>query len=224
MNIYATCKCAGSGLMHDCLIDSEGFSLMQEINRFLLKFMISIISILLISCTVIADEDEDNPTRGIYNAVTPPRADTEFTSMAEYKIVSVASHKCLDIPAQSLNQDGAKVQQWSCITGNDNQLFSLVPVGDYYKIVSLASHKCLDIPAQSLNQDGAKVQQWGCITGNDNQLFRLVPVGDYYKIVSVASHKCLDIPAQSLNQDGAKVQQWGCITGNDNQLFRLVPV
>jgi hypothetical protein len=65
--------------------------------------------------------------------------------------------------------NGTKVIQWDC-NGGDNQLWRLVPVGDYDEIVAKHSGKCLDVWNWS-QDNGTKVIQWEC-HGGDNQLWR----------------------------------------------------
>ncbi len=92
-------------------------------------------------------------------------ADEGYTQM-----VVQHSQKCLSL-AESSQTNGAKVVQWSC-SGSANQLWKLVPVGDYYQIVVKHSGKCLDILGAS-KDNGAEAIQWDCDTTKDNQLWKL---------------------------------------------------
>jgi hypothetical protein len=98
------------------------------------------------------------------------------TNSQYYNIISKSSNKCLDIPSENTEKNGAKVQQWDY--GNvENQLFRIVPDGEYYRIVAKCSNKCLDIPSENMEKNGAKVQQWDC-NDVDNQLFKIVDLSN----------------------------------------------
>ena len=127
------------------------------------------------------------------------------------------SSRCVDVDGWS-RDNGAKVQQWDCHNGN-NQQWRLQKTGNYYLIISLNSGKCLDVDGWS-RDNGAKVQQWDC-HGGENQQWSLKKVGSYYKIVSRNSGKCLDVNGGK-NGNGVSLQQWDCPgDGGKNQQFKL---
>jgi hypothetical protein len=64
--------------------------------------------------------------------------------------------------------DGARVQQWSC-NGGPNQQWRLDPgVPGYYRLVNRNSGKCLDVNGFD-RSDGARIQQWSCNDGANQQ-------------------------------------------------------
>ena len=83
--------------------------------------------------------------------------------------------KALDVMDHS-SANGAPIQQWSYLNGN-NQQWMLVALGsNEFKIVSLLSGKVLDVAGgpQSTG-NGVFLQQWDYIGGN-NQKFSLSPI------------------------------------------------
>src|SRR4051794_18651250 len=76
----------------------------------------------------------------------------------QYRIMSVASGKVLDVPGFS-TRDGARIQQYTWNNGNNQRwYFDLLPDGSY-KIINVYSGKVLDIPFGQ-NRDGIPVQQY----------------------------------------------------------------
>jgi subtilisin family serine protease len=127
------------------------------------------------------------------------------------------SGKVLDVAGISM-ANGARLQQWDYLDGN-NQKWTLESVGGgYYKIVSQLSGKVLDVVGRS-TANGARLQQWDYL-GRDNQKWRLDPLGDgYYKIVAKHSGKVLDVVGRS-TANGAQIQQYDYL-GRDNQRWKL---
>ncbi|HVI44512.1 MAG TPA: M57 family metalloprotease [Chitinophaga sp.] len=136
-----------------------------------------------------------------------------------YKIVSVGSGKVVDVDANYIYNDGAKVQQWTWL-GHDNQKWTFTYLGNgYYKIISVGSGKSLDVDANFINSDGAKVQQWTW-GGNQNQQWIVRPEANgSYAIVSKPSGKVLDIDANNINNDGAQIQQWTWLNGGNQRWY-----
>ena len=127
------------------------------------------------------------------------------------------SGKCLDVPGGSKNSV-TPVQQYSC-TGNDNQWWSVISVGNgYYQIVSWSSGMCLDVKNFS-QESQAIVQQYPC-NGGDNQSFSFRSVsGGYNLIVAKHSGMCLDVRGAS-TADFAPIQQFSC-HGDSNQQWQI---
>jgi hypothetical protein len=82
------------------------------------------------------------------------------------------SGKCLDVSTAS-TADAARVVQWTC-TGGRNQQWEVQDAGgDYLRLVARHSGKCLDVPSSSL-VDGTRLQQYAC-NGGQNQQFAWNP-------------------------------------------------
>ena len=78
-------------------------------------------------------------------------------------LVNLASGKCLDVNDRSTD-DGAKVQQWTC-NGGPNQQWRTraAPAAGAVLLVSVQSGKCLDVsggPAVQQPCDGRDGQRW----------------------------------------------------------------
>jgi hypothetical protein len=130
-----------------------------------------------------------------------------------YVIKAKHSGKCLDVGGVSTD-DGANIQQWTYIGGN-NQKWTVTDEGSgQYKIIAVHSGKCLDVYDQSID-DGTNIQQWP-YWGGSCQKFTITEVETgYYKIVNVNSGKCLDV-ADVSTDNGGNIQQWTYV-GGDNQ-------
>jgi hypothetical protein len=78
--------------------------------------------------------------------------------------------RCLDVVAPVANQDGAQVQIWDCLSGENtaNQNWSVNERGEIVNELG----KCLDVDAGQLNINGGRVQTWGC-SGQSNQQWQL---------------------------------------------------
>lgn len=140
-----------------------------------------------------------------------------------YKITSEASGKVLDVDAGQIGNNGALVQQWSWLNGN-NQKWSLTYLGGgYYRITSVASGKVLDTDANIIAANGTKVQQWDWLNG-DNQQWILRPEADgTYAIVNKRSGKVLDVDANAIGNDGTKTQQWAWLNGANQRWYIQTP-
>ncbi len=139
--------------------------------------------------------------------------DTDWT-----RLVNVHSGKCLEV-ADSRMDDGASVQQWSCVPGLKSQVWLWIQKEDHgnygrdYKIINVHSGKCLEV-ADSATHNGARLQQWQCVDHAPGQLWRL-PYIDHPPnprrtwIFSPHSGKCLEIP-DGRTSNGVRAQQWEC--------------
>lgn len=142
------------------------------------------------------------------------------------RLIAKHSGKCLDVYGNS-TANGQAVHQWECLNPDtsQNQVFTLVPQGNYYQIVPRHSGRCVDVTNAS-NAIGAPVQQFTCQGANQaNQLWILVPVGGgYFNLVAKHSAQCLHV-SEGRMDNGAPVQQWPCLgSGQTNQLWRMEPV
>jgi hypothetical protein len=130
-------------------------------------------------------------------------------------LTAVHSGKCADV-ADRATHDGARLIQWSCQNGV-NQQFWLKSVGtSRVQIVGRFSGTCLDIEGSS-TADGARVVQNRCDGATDQQ-WTVRSSGGRVELVARHSGKCLDVSGWS-HSDGAALQQWTC-NGGDNQKWR----
>ncbi len=137
-----------------------------------------------------------------------------------YTLAAKCSGKVLDITDNS-TADGAKTQQWTNYSAN-NQRFRIDDMGGgYYKLTAIHSGKCLDVPYGAATV-GLQLQQ-AADNGNDAQRWKIVDVGGgYYKLVSKATGLAMDV-SNSSTADGAVVQQW-TDNGTDAQKWYLTRV
>lgn len=140
-----------------------------------------------------------------------------------YKITSAASGKVVDVDAGVINNNGAKIQQWSWLNG-DNQKWSFNYLGGgYYRITSVASGKVLDTDANIIAANGTKVQQWDWL-GGDNQQWVVRPEANgTFAIINKRSGKVLDVDANQINNDGAPAQQWAWLNGSNQRWYIQAP-
>jgi hypothetical protein len=134
----------------------------------------------------------------------------------EYKLISRASGKCLDVAGRGL-YNGAPLQQWTCVD-QPNQKFRIVNLTrGRFQIVAVESGKTVSVDASSL-ASGAKVHQWDLVSST--QFVSLYPsVDGGYSIFYPHSNKCLDVEGFS-TADGAVIQQWDC-ANTQNQIWLI---
>lgn len=137
-----------------------------------------------------------------------------------YTLADKASGKVLDVVDVS-TASGAKMQQWTNYTAN-NQKFKVESTGDgYYKLTAVHSGKVLDVPNSS-TVSGVQLQQWDD-NGTNAQRWSIVDVGGgYYKLISKVSGLAMDVNGAS-TADGAAVQQW-TDNGSDAQKWFFTKV
>jgi hypothetical protein len=127
------------------------------------------------------------------------------------------SGKVLDVAGIS-TANGAQLQQWDYLGGNNQKWRFEAVGGDYHRIVAQHSGKVLDVVGRS-TANGARLQQWDYL-GGDNQKWRLEPLDDgSYRIVAKHSGKVLDVVGVS-TANGAQIQQYDWVGGN-NQRWKL---
>lgn len=137
-----------------------------------------------------------------------------------YTLAAKCSGKVLDVKDVSYD-DGAKMQQWTNYSAN-NQRFRIDDMGGgYYKLTAVHSGKALDVPYGAATV-GLQLQQ--CTdNGNDAQRWQIIDVGGgYYKLVSKATGLVMDVSGAS-TADGAAVQQY-TDNGSDAQKWLLTRV
>ncbi|MGZ3253927.1 MAG: RICIN domain-containing protein [Burkholderiaceae bacterium] len=146
----------------------------------------------------------------------------EAAVAAPTTIVSKLSGKCLDvIGGPTATGNGARLEQWSCVTGAGNQAFNLVPMtNNQYELVSQLSGKCVEVIGGS-TANGAMVDQYDC-RGTPQQLWKLNSVSGGQQIISAVSNKCLDVVGGvTALSDGAYVEQWDCAANAGNQTWTI---
>ena len=150
-----------------------------------------------------------NPTARL--SVAPPAA---FQAGGVYEVVARHSGKCADVKAVS-SDDGARLQQWSC-HGGANQQWRVEAVTDgWVRLVAQHSGKCMDVTDWSV-ENGTELQQWAC-TGGENQQWTLRGTEDGYVIIeSRSSGRVLDVSG-ALQDDGAPIVQYSSHAGVNQQ-------
>lgn len=127
------------------------------------------------------------------------------------------SGKCMDVAWGSTAPE-AKVIQWSCHGGLNQQVDIIQTPDGWHQIKFKHSNMCLDVPYGSQNP-GVQLQQYPCNNG-DNQKFSVPSCsGCTGPIKNKASGLCVDVYNAS-TADGAAVIQWGCHSGS-NQKWKL---
>ncbi|BCM88345.1 levanase [Abditibacteriota bacterium] len=144
------------------------------------------------------------------DSMTIGAADGEIVNGGIYQIVARHSGRVLD---SSGSDDGAFVQQWQWL-GGDNQKWKIESVGDgYYRLTSVSSGKVLDVDG---DKDGAPALQYLAMN-NGHQKWHIQNMGGgYYTLLSKAANKALEVAANS-KQNGGKVQQWQYLGGASQQ-------
>ncbi|KAG8824032.1 hypothetical protein FRC19_002709 [Serendipita sp. 401] len=83
--------------------------------------------------------------------------------------IRIYGNKCLDVK-DGVDQDGTKLQIWTCYDGSVNQLWRVNGAGD----ISWSGHnKCMDLTDGNTSA-GTVIQIWTCYTGNTNQLWNAI--------------------------------------------------
>jgi hypothetical protein len=137
------------------------------------------------------------------------------------QITNVWSLKCIDV-AGSSHSNGAKVQQYTCHGGLNQQFrFELVFGTQFYQLKAVHSGKCLQVAGLSFEW-GAKVEQAPCDSNLPSQIFEVRPYGvpnfEHYRwIVAGHSGKCLGVAGFS-TQNNARIAQYPC-SPSSNQLW-----
>jgi hypothetical protein len=135
--------------------------------------------------------------------------------------VAQNSGKCLDvIGGTSATANGAKLEQWSCVSGAANQAYTLQDMGGgrYQMVVSL-SNKCVGT-VNGGTTPGTLIEQRDC-AGLPQQLWSAKPTGTAgkYQLVSAPSGLCLEVSGGS-KADGALTDIASCSTST-NQVWAI---
>ncbi len=117
--------------------------------------------------------------------------------------------------------DGMTIQQWTEVSGQADQEWSLSSAGSgYYYIVNRYSGLVLDDTNWSTS-DGTTIQQWTEVSGQADQEWSLSSAGSgYYYIVNRYSGLVLDDTNWSTS-DGTTIQQWTEVSGQADQEWML---
>ena len=151
-----------------------------------------------------------------WNIDTATGAWSGGVSPTYYRLTNRNSGKVADVKDQS-TADGARVEQWTWNSGNNQQWDFQDAGGGYFTIVGRQSGKCLDVVSAS-TADGAQIDIYTC-NGGTNQQFQWVATGSYYNIKARNSGKCINVVGSS-TADGALLEQRTCASGNSFQWTR----
>lgn len=142
-------------------------------------------------------------------------------STMDWELEITKTSKCID--TSGTWSTGTDVYEWSCQSGNDNQIFRVQSVGNYYQIKHTGSGLCLGAENGGTS-DGTKLELQTCDSSN-KQLFSMASnsstssVRDF-KMTNVNSGKCVDLSGGS-STNGTAIQLWSCDSTNTNQNFAL---
>ena len=136
-----------------------------------------------------------------------------------YKIKSVATGQCLDVPGRT-SVPGTQIHQWT-ENGDIAQEWIFTSQGDgYYKIQAACNNLCLDNAGGSLNAGNIMIQ-WNDIGGNP-QRWRVQDMGNgSFKIINKQSLLALNVPNSS-TVPGTKIEQWW-ENQYDAELWQIIP-
>ncbi|MGW4209898.1 RICIN domain-containing protein [Lentzea sp. NPDC004789] len=115
--------------------------------------------------------------------------------------------KCLDAALEEIDQDGGKVQMWTCGFGGAEQQwrFEYPDESGGALVINEANGKCLDVALEEIDQEGGRLQLYQC-TGGPEQRWELNPHQGDMLIRSQATTGYLGVPSV---YDGAPVGLYG---------------
>jgi galactose oxidase len=122
-------------------------------------------------------------------------------------IVAASSGQCVNVSNAS-TAESAPIVQAVCDGQNDN-LWTLSPVGSNYHVVSRLSGLCLNVPGGSSASATQLIQSTCQSASGTSDQWQLIPVGTSYHLVSVSSGQCVNVSGNS-QTPGAKIIQWPC--------------
>ncbi|MDH6139300.1 MULTISPECIES: RICIN domain-containing protein [Kitasatospora] len=203
----------------------------MRINRLSLSLLVAASALTMAAATQPAQADgrgaaqpSSNPAAGrIVVDVTSPNQIPGVGSQASTLPAGIDSAKityrtkaftnndggqCLDGDRNTIPNNGAIVQLWSC-NGWDNQSWYWTPVAGqpsgYYTLQNGEAMQCLDGDTNTIGKNGAKVQLWAC-NGWANQTW----VWNGTTLRNSDQWQCLDGDTNTIGRNGAKVQLWAC--------------
>lgn len=126
-----------------------------------------------------------------------------------FRVINQNSLKCVDRKDEDGNVNGARAQQYHCVS-SDNQAYAFLQNAEgYYELQNKATGTCLTIvlgQAVHWSCSGFTEQQWRAVT------VATVPKTMFY-LVNRATGECLDVPNAS-TADRVFLQDFGCnLTG-----------
>ncbi len=128
----------------------------------------------------------------------------------DYRIMQGGTtNGCLDIPMEAQYSDGARVQLWTVVNNNKNQLFYLTRNSDgSYRINVRVSGKVLEVRNSSMS-NGGQVAQWKYESGYKCKHWYIVydRARQSYEIINQNSGLALDLPGNNLTK-ATKYQQY----------------
>ncbi len=139
-------------------------------------------------------------------ASVPAAADAVLQVPDTVGMIQVNTHKCLDVHAPTMQQDGGRVQVWRC-----NRAPQQIWRWNGYSSIRNEGGLCLDAHAPDMGTDGGRVQVWTC-NGSPQQRWRY---DETFKTIKNAAGLCLDAHGPDSSKDGGRVQVWSC--GAPNQ-------
>ncbi|KAG7090701.1 hypothetical protein E1B28_009795 [Marasmius oreades] len=109
------------------------------------------------------------------NSDDSPSRDWDFSRFTRQNSgpqpLKIFGDKCLDVKDGN-NADGTKLQIWTCVNGNTNQLW--ISVTDF-TFQWAGTNKCIDLTDGNIN-DGNQLQIWTCDSNNLNQKWTANPI------------------------------------------------
>lgn len=136
------------------------------------------------------------------------RASSDVGALAYGPIHTRLNNRCLDADANTLPNNGTKVQLWDC-NGTTQQGWGLQSLGNNWYFIHIQwSDKCLDADANA-GGNGTKVQIWDC-NNSRQQMWHLTVSGGTARFTNgLPGARCLDADANN-GGNGTKVQLWDC--------------
>ncbi|KAJ8079334.1 hypothetical protein PM082_021836 [Marasmius tenuissimus] len=130
--------------------------------------------------------------------------------------LKIFGDKCLDVK-DGVNADGAKLQIWTWVDGNTNQLW--ISATDF-TFQWAGTNKCVDFTNGNI-EDGTQLQLWTCDPNNPNQKWTANPVvsqpppsqstGRHLLASGGKQHITSQCMTASSNTDGARVALAACV-------------
>ncbi|KAG7087982.1 hypothetical protein E1B28_012022 [Marasmius oreades] len=149
--------------------------------------------------------------------------DWTFVENSAPQQLRVLGDKCVDV-IDGNNADGAKLQIWTCVAGNTNQLFIPVASSTYQWA---GTNKCIDLTDGNIN-NGNQLQVWTCDPNNSNQRWTASSSSPpppvelvRFQLATVAPQSSLCIGGASSDVDGTTVTLASC--GDLNTVNWILP-
>jgi hypothetical protein len=133
---------------------------------------------------------------------------------------------CLEVAGASI-AEGAAVQTYPCISGEQSQQWMFSPIGNSisYNIINVHSMQCMSV-SESNPSTSTPLVQAPCYTpASPSQVWTFVPAPPPrtgYNFVSALSHLCLDVP-QGETVGETQMQVFTCLAGDPAQGFIFGP-